>query len=66
MYKRQIAKAAAICAYYSEARGRDKVTVDYAQRKFVKKPPKANSGFVTYTDYSNIIVSPNPYREYSL
>ena len=61
-----IAKAAAICAYYSEARGRDKVTVDYAQRKFVKKPPKANSGFVTYTDYSNIIVSPNPYREYSL
>ena len=58
-----IAKAAAICAYYSEARGRDKVTVDYAVRKFVKKPPKANSGFVTYTDYSNIIVAPDPHRE---
>ena len=58
-----IAKAAAICAYYSEARGRDKVTVDYAVRKFVKKPPKANSEFVTYTDYSNIIVAPDPHRE---
>lgn len=58
-----IAKAAAICAYYSEARGRDKVTVDYTLKKFVKKPPKANSGFVTYTDYSNIIVAPDPHRE---
>lgn len=58
-----IAKAAAICAYYSEARGRDKVTVDYALKKYVKKPPKANPGFVTYTDYSNIIVAPDPHRE---
>ena len=60
-----IAGAAAICAYYSEARGRDKVTVDYALRRFVKKPPKANLGFVTYTDYSNIIVAPNPHREWA-
>ena len=58
-----IAKAAEICAYYSQARGRDKVTVDYAMRKYVKKPPKANSGFVTYTDYSNIIVAPDPHRD---
>ena len=57
-----IAKAAEICAYYSQARGRDKVTVDYTLRKYVKKPPKANSGFVIYTDYSNIIVSPDPHR----
>ena len=58
-----IAKAAAICAYYSQARGRDKVTVDYTRRKYVKKPPKANLGFVIYTDYSNIIVTPDPHRE---
>ena len=58
-----IAKAAAVCAYYSEARGRDKVAVDYAPRKCVKKPPKSNAGFVTYTDYSNIIVAPDPHRE---
>ncbi len=58
-----IAKAAEICAYYSEARGRDKVTVDYAFKKFVKKPPKANAGFVIYTDYSNIIVTPDAHRE---
>ncbi len=57
-----IAKAAAACAYYSEARGRDKVTVDYAPRKFVKKPSKSAPGFVTYTDYSNIIVTPDPMR----
>ena len=58
-----ILKAAQVCAYYSEARGRDKVTVDYAPRKYVKKPPKAHSGFVTYTDYSNIIVCPDAHRE---
>ncbi len=60
-----IAKAAAICAHYSEARGRDKVSVDYAPRKYVKKPPKANPGFVTYSEYSNIIVAPSPLKEYA-
>ena len=58
-----ILKAAEICAFYSEARERDKVTVDYTKKKFVKKPPKSNPGFVIYTDYTNIIVSPDAHRE---
>lgn len=48
--------AARICAYYSEAKGEKKVPVDYCLRKFVKKPPHANAGFVIYTDYKTILV----------
>ena len=59
-----IAKAAAICAHYSEARGRGRATVDYTLRRHVKKPPRSNAGFVTYTDQSNIIVAPDPMRQY--
>ncbi len=58
-----IAKAAEICAHYSDARGRDKAVVDYTLKKFVKKPSGSPPGFVTYTDYTNIIVSPNAHRE---
>lgn len=55
--------AAQICAYYSEAGERDKVTVDYTPRKNVKKPPKANAGFVIYHEYRSIIVAPNAHQE---
>jgi predicted ribosome quality control (RQC) complex YloA/Tae2 family protein len=55
-----ILKSAQICAYYSEARERDKVAVDYALKRFVKKPPKSHLGFVIYTDYKTIIVTPTP------
>jgi len=48
--------AARLCAYYSEAKGEKKVPVDYCQRKFVKKPPRAKAGFVVYTDYKTILV----------
>lgn len=48
--------AARICAYYSEAKGEKKVPVDYCLKKFVKKPPHANAGFVIYTDYKTILV----------
>lgn len=55
--------AAQICAYYSEARERDKVPVDYALKKFVKKPPKSNLGLAIYTDYKTIIVAPDAHAE---
>lgn len=48
--------AAQICAYYSEARGEKKTPVDYCERKFVKKPPRSNLGFVIYTDYKTVLV----------
>jgi predicted ribosome quality control (RQC) complex YloA/Tae2 family protein len=56
--------AAGICAYYSEAREKDKVAVDYALKRYVKKPNGANLGFVIYTDYKTIIVSPDAHGEY--
>ena len=55
--------AAEICAYYSEGREGTKVAVDYTLRKFVRKPPKANAGFVTYTEYKNILVTPDKHDE---
>ncbi|MBQ9713928.1 MAG: NFACT family protein [Clostridia bacterium] len=55
--------AAEICAYYSDGRDGDKIPVDYCKRKFVKKPNKSKAGFVTYTDYKTVLVTPNPHRE---
>ncbi len=49
--------AAKLCAYYSEARGGEKVPVDYCKRKFVKKPKGSKAGFVTYTDHKTVLVS---------
>ncbi len=58
-----ILTAAEICAYYSDGRGATKVPVDYCQRKFVKKPPKANAGFVIYTDFKTVLAQPNGHGE---
>lgn len=58
-----VIKAAQICAYYSDAKERDKTPVDYTLRKFVKKPPKSNSGFVTYTEQKTVLVAPDAHRE---
>ena len=58
-----IVKAAEICAFYSEAQAASKVPVDYAEKRFVKKPPKAKAGSVIYTDYSTVLVAPNAHAE---
>ena len=50
--------AAELCAYYSDGRGGDKIPVDYCKRKFVKKPNKSKAGFVVYTDYKTLLVTP--------
>ncbi|MBO5362840.1 MAG: NFACT family protein [Clostridia bacterium] len=50
--------AAEICAYYSDGRDGDKIPVDYCKRKFVKKPSKSKAGFVIYTDYKTLLVTP--------
>ncbi len=55
--------AAELCAYYSDGREGDKIPVDYCKRKFVKKPSKSKAGFVTYTDYKTLLVTPNAHRE---
>ena len=50
--------AAELCAYYSDGRDGDKIPVDYCKRKYVKKPNKSKAGFVIYTDYKTILVTP--------
>ncbi len=52
-------KAARICAYYSDGREGDKIPVDYCKKKFVKKPSKSKAGFVIYTDYKTVLVTPS-------
>ncbi len=54
--------AAEICAYYSSGKDGDKIPVDYCKRKFVKKPNKSKAGFVIYTDYKTLLVTPNAHK----
>lgn len=50
-------EAGALAAYYSKARGNEKVEIDYIQKKHVKKTPGGAPGFVIYhTNYSLIAV----------
>ena len=51
-------EAARLAAYYSKARGQEKIEVDYIQKKHVKKPNAGKPGFVVYyTNYSMMIDS---------
>ncbi|MBU3840528.1 MAG: NFACT family protein [Candidatus Ruminococcus intestinipullorum] len=55
---RTFEEAGKLAAYYSKARGSEKVEIDYIERKHVKKPKGAKPGFVVYyTNYSLIIDS---------
>lgn len=48
--------AARLAAYYSRARGQEKVEIDYTEKKNVKKPGGSKPGFVVYyTNYSMMI-----------
>ncbi|MDD7267633.1 MAG: NFACT RNA binding domain-containing protein [Lachnospiraceae bacterium] len=48
--------AARLAAHFSKTGQSDKVEIDYIQRKFIKKPPKAKPGYVIYhTNYSMVI-----------
>ena len=55
---RTFEEAGKLAAYYSKARGGEKVEIDYIEKKHVKKPKGAKPGFVVYyTNYSLIIDS---------
>lgn len=55
---RTFEEAARLAAYYSSARGSDKVEIDYTQKKNIKKPKGSKPGFVVYyTNYSMIVSS---------
>ena len=55
--------AAEMCAYYSDGREGGKIPVDYCLKKYVKKPSKSKAGFVVYTDYETVMVTPNSHAE---
>lgn len=55
--------AAEVCAYYSAAREKDKVSVDYTAKKYVKRPNGSPLGFAVYTNFNTIIVAPKAHTE---
>lgn len=55
--------AAEICAFFSDGKSGDKIPVDYCERRFVKKPPKAKAGFVVYTDFKTLLATPDRHAE---
>ena len=52
-------EAAALAAYYSQARGSSAVPVDYTKRRYVKKPSGAKPGSVIYTNQRTLIITPD-------
>ncbi|MGH7409571.1 MAG: Rqc2 family fibronectin-binding protein [Candidatus Methylomirabilis sp.] len=57
---RTLREAAQLAAYYSRARGQVKVPVDYALRKYLRKPKAAAPGTVLLTQEKTIVVQPDP------
>ena len=51
-----ILKCAQLAKQYSKASNSSKVGVIYTKRKHLKKPPKANLGYVTYKNEKEIII----------
>ena len=57
---RTLREAAQLAAYYSRARGQVKVPVDYALRKYLRKPKAAAPGVVLLSQEKTIVVHPDP------
>lgn len=53
-----IEDAAILAGYFSKAHGSSKIPVDYTEIKHVHKPSGAKPGFVTYTDQTTVMITP--------
>lgn len=53
-----LGQAVLLAAWYSKAQGSSSIPVDYALRKYVKKPSGAKPGFVIYTNQQTAYVTP--------
>ena len=51
-----ILKCAELAKQYSSASDSSKIGVIYTKRKYLRKPPKANLGYVTYRNEKEIII----------
>ena len=49
-------KASTLAAQYSERKNDSKVNVIYTKRKYLRKPPAANLGYVTYKNEKEITI----------
>lgn len=58
--EKSVTEAAALAAYYSQAREGSNVPVDYTPVKYVRKPTGSRPGFVIYETYRTIYVNPHP------
>lgn len=58
--RRTLIEAAALAAYYSQARGEAKVPVSYTLRKYVRKPKGAKPGLVALSHEKTILATPDP------
>lgn len=52
-------EAAVLAAIHSKASSSGKAEIDYTEIKFVKKPPGAKPGMVTYSNFKTILVPPD-------
>lgn len=52
-------EAGRLAAYYSKGRLAPKVEIDYTERRNLKKPPKANPGFVIYHTNWSLLIEPD-------
>jgi predicted ribosome quality control (RQC) complex YloA/Tae2 family protein len=55
---RTILEAAELAAFYSQARKEAKAAVNYTQKKFVSKPPRAKQGLVRLSSFKTVLVEP--------
>jgi predicted ribosome quality control (RQC) complex YloA/Tae2 family protein len=53
---------AELAGFHSEARGADKVDVDYTILKNVRRSPLKRAGLVVYTDFKTICIKPNEHK----
>ncbi len=54
----ELLSAAALAAFHSKARAAEKVSVDYTERKYVRRRPNAPPGLVWYTGAKTVLVAP--------
>jgi predicted ribosome quality control (RQC) complex YloA/Tae2 family protein len=55
----ELERAASLAAYHSKARGSEKVSVDYTERKHVRRQQNAPPGLVWYTNARTVLVAPS-------
>ena len=49
--------AAKLAAFFSTSREQTTITVDYTQKKHVKKPAQSPAGFVRYKNFKSLIIN---------